>query len=696
MSFKDWGIRTKLLVLVAVMGLIIAAVGFVGYNGLQDSIAYSDRVEGNLREALTGSRINTNTAVLNRVEFRLAAEPSAEQVALAVKAIEAERKLFESRLVEIKRSANAAQERQIAVIEESYRGYLARLEDTLARARQYGGEAASNEANRKIIEAARAGEDQASKLRMAMREYLTYASERADALSVEAKQAASRATTTMIWVAALGVIGGIVFGYLLSTFAIGRPLAASVAGLNELARGKRQVEIYGLGRKDEVGDIAAALQVFKNNVERVDALQQEQAQAKSRAEADKRAAMMRLAGEFESAVGGIVKSVSTAASELQVSAESLTTTAELTSRQATAVAAASEQASTNVQTVASAGEELSSSISEIGRQVGQSTHIAGQAVVEAQSTDAKVQGLAEAAQRIGDVVRLINDIAGQTNLLALNATIEAARAGEAGKGFAVVASEVKSLANQTAKATDEIAAQISAIQAATRESVEAIQSIGRTIGEVNEIATTIAAAVEEQGAATAEIARNVQEAARGTHEVSSNIGGVTESANKTGSTASEVLGAAQSLATQSEALQGVVDGFVMEVRIAGMSALEVIEAAKKDHRAFTQKVLDAVDGKVKVMTEMLSDHRHCRLGRWYDKANELVRQQPAYAELAGPHARVHAAGKRVIEILHRDGPGAARGACQELEQASSEVLRLLDKLEEQLKAAEQQQTAIAA
>ena len=272
--------------------------------------------------------------------------------------------------------------------------------------------------------------------------------------------------------------------------------------------------------------------------------------------------------EFDLTVSEIIKSVASAATELQGSAQSMNVTAERTSSKTNTVAAASEEASTNVQTVASASEELSSSIAEIGRQAGMSTKIAGQAVEEAHRTDEKVQGLAAAAQKIGDVVTLINDIAAQTNLLALNATIEAARAGEAGKGFAVVASEVKSLANQTAKATEEIAEQIKTMQGATQESVDAIQSIEKTITEMNQIATSIAAAVDEQDAATNEIARNVQEAARGTQEVSSNILSVAEAASETGAAAGEISSSSDLLARQAEALRQQVDTFLEKARAA--------------------------------------------------------------------------------------------------------------------------------
>lgn len=273
-----------------------------------------------------------------------------------------------------------------------------------------------------------------------------------------------------------------------------------------------------------------------------------------------------LADNFETNVKGVVDAVAAAATEMTASAQSLTVTAEETSRQSTAVAAASEQSNANVQTVASAAEQLSASVAEISRQVSKSVSIASSAVEAARRTDETVQGLANAARKIGDVAKLISDIAGQTNLLALNATIEAARAGEAGKGFAVVASEVKNLANQTARATDEISAQISAIQSATDQSVEAIRTIAGTIDEMSHISTSISTAVTEQGSATREIARSVQEAASGSAQVSTNIAGLSQAAAETGTSASQVLSASGELSQQAERLRAEVDQFLAMVR----------------------------------------------------------------------------------------------------------------------------------
>jgi methyl-accepting chemotaxis protein len=401
------------------------------------------------------------------------------------------------------------------------------------------------------------------------------------------------ATQWILLAVGLGIAGVVAF---FSVRSIVTPVVAMTGAMDKLAGGDKTVEIPGTERTDEIGEMAAAVQIFKDNMIKNEemAVEQKRMEEEQKVAEEKRmatekaaedaerqrqdqeseekakraAALDGLNAEFDEKATKALESVSAAASQMKSSAETMSSTAEETNAQSTAVAAAAEQASANVQTVATAAEELSASINEITRQVSQSSEIASNAVVEAQRTDEQVQGLARAAEKIGEVVGLISDIAEQTNLLALNATIEAARAGDAGKGFAVVASEVKNLASQTATATSEIEAQIGAIQTATQEAVVAIQGIGKTISEVNEITTTIASAVEEQSAATQEIARNVEQASAGTSEVTSNITGVTQAAGETGHAAGQVLEAAGGLAQYADDLRDDVRKYLEDVKSA--------------------------------------------------------------------------------------------------------------------------------
>ncbi|MCJ2078392.1 methyl-accepting chemotaxis protein [Methylobacterium sp. E-016] len=349
---------------------------------------------------------------------------------------------------------------------------------------------------------------------------------------------------------------------------IARPLDRIIAAMGRIAGGDATVAVPGRGRRDEVGAIAAAIQVFKDNLIRARTLEAESEAARAGAAVQRAAAMRAVADGFEQAVGGIVGTLAASATELQATARTMTATASETADRSATVAAAAEEAASNVNTVAAAAEELGASVAEIGRQVSGSADLAQAAVAQADDTVRLVDALSRAAGRIGDVVGLIADIAGQTNLLALNATIEAARAGEAGRGFAVVASEVKALAAQTGRATEEIAGQVTQIQGATGQAVEAIAAITRRIRDIDAMATTIAAAVEEQGAATREIVRNVGQAATGTGAVTSTIAGVASAAEETGAAAAQVLTSAGALSRQSGHLGAEVDRFLATVRAA--------------------------------------------------------------------------------------------------------------------------------
>src|SRR5215470_16377280 len=377
------------------------------------------------------------------------------------------------------------------------------------------------------------------------------------------------ATERLILMLAIGgFVLGAVWAFMLAR-GISRPMTAMCRAMRELAGGNFDVVLPGLGRRDEIGEMAGAVEEFK--VQAVAKAERDAAASEAQnkeASAARRAELIRFADDFESKVGAIVSNVSASAVHLEAAASTLTRTAETTQTLSSQVAGVSEQASANMQSVATATEELSASVEEIGRQVRDSSRIAEGAVVQAKETDSRIGKLSHAAQQIGEVVKLITAIAEQTNLLALNATIEAARAGEAGRGFAVVASEVKSLASQTAKATDEISSHIAGMQGATAESVAAIKEIGTTIGQISTIATSIASAVEQQGAATQEIARSVQNVAQGTQTAATDIGQVNRGAAETGSASEEVLNSAKTLSSESTRLRAELDRFMANIRAA--------------------------------------------------------------------------------------------------------------------------------
>ncbi len=387
-------------------------------------------------------------------------------------------------------------------------------------------------------------------------------------LETESETSIGQTEQLILMLAAGGTLLGAILALVLGT-GISRPMIAMCKAMRELASGNFDVVLPGLGRKDEIGEMAGAVEEFK--LQAVAKAERDAAASEAQnkeAGAARRAELIRFADDFETAVGAIVSNVSASAVQLESAASTLTRTAETTQTLSNQVAGVSEQASSNMQSVATATEELSTSVEEIGRQVRDSSRIAEEAVVQAKQTDGRIGKLSHAAQQIGEVVKLITAIAEQTNLLALNATIEAARAGEAGRGFAVVASEVKSLASQTARATDEISSHIMGMQGATAESVAAIKEIGATIGQISTIATSIASAVEQQGAATQEIARSVQNVAQGTQTAATDIGQVNRGAAETGTASEEVLHSAKTLSSESTRLRAELDRFMANIRAA--------------------------------------------------------------------------------------------------------------------------------
>ena len=556
---KNIRIGMKVVSVVILLAVIaIAAVGYAVYSMTDIGATYSRLVNGTAKETLAVSRANRFVQTTRADLFTIIAETDPAELQKLTTALDADAAKFHE-FIDAAKAARPEEAAKFDPIVGEYDRLLAFMKEAAA----LGLVNKNQEAITLVHDKVREPLAQLTKDILAVAEATV--KEQDEQAAGAADQTSSAITLTLILVG-VGLVVGVGLALFVSRVGIVGPIAAMTKAMQDLAGGNKETVIPATDHGDEVGAMAKTLQVFKDNMIEAERLRLEQEETKRRSEAERRKAMLDLADSFEANVGGVVGSVTTAAQQLQNTAQSMSATAEQTTRQSSAVAAASEETTQNVQTVASATEELSASISEITSQVTESTRIVGEAVAQANDTNAKVQSLAEAAQKIGDVVRLINDIAGQTNLLALNATIEAARAGEAGKGFAVVASEVKTLATQTAKATDEIAAQVRSIQDATASSAEAIETITKTIGRVSEISTAIASAVEEQGAATQEISRNVQQAAQGTQEVSANSTGVSEAARQTGLAANEVLQSAGVLSRDGATLRTQVDEFLRTVR----------------------------------------------------------------------------------------------------------------------------------
>ncbi|MGG5808381.1 methyl-accepting chemotaxis protein [Falsiroseomonas sp. CW058] len=558
------GILAKILI---ALGALATAAVIVGVVALSTKQRIADDFEKVVEEMMPGTlalaRMNRNTSEFAALTYRaiLAAQDPA-QLALVAQQRDAAVRTFNQRLTEARQRLprKAAELTQVEAKFREVSGHAGAALDA-ARDPNGGQDRARSIMRERFIPPYEALRDELVRM-------TNLAVDEAEAESANARADVAAATWTISALLGAGlVLAGALSAWLL-LFGTARPVGALGAATARIAAGELDEPVPGTQRRDEAGSLARSLEVLRETARRARALEAEATAARERAEAERRAAALASADGVEAAMGGVVRALAASATELQATAESLDGTARRTAEQAASVAAGATQASANVQTVAAAAEEMNSAIGEITRQVGQAANMARRAVEDSRRTDATVRGLSESAARIGDVVKLISDIAGQTNLLALNATIEAARAGDAGKGFAVVAGEVKQLAAQTAKATEEIGRQIGEIQGATEQAVEAIRTIGTRVEEVDQIAAAIAAAVEEQGAATQEIARSVGEAAQGTNDVSASVSRVTAGVEETTQALVGLRDATGDVARQGTALKAALDQALQTMRAA--------------------------------------------------------------------------------------------------------------------------------
>ncbi|UPK32800.1 HAMP domain-containing protein [Bradyrhizobium sp. 186] len=565
MSFlNNLKIVWKVALIVAVMGCAMVAVAGFGTRELSATVDGFADLSAAQSAALNLTRAQRRAETYHAALYAIFTEATEAGNTKRFKVAKENRDGI-AKFLEAAEQDDATRAKEIKGIGDQLKAVFAGCDPVLTD----GTQASSIEENAKAAE--RAHKECDPLMDAALARIAQFVTETAQAVS-KRKEAINRdarsATWTVIGVSASGLIVGIAIAFFIGLNAMSRPIARLKLAMEGLARNDLKTEVPEKDRRDEIGDMAKTVEVFKTNALEVERLKAAQAEVEQQAAEQRRRDMVNLADGFERAVGEIIETVGSASTELEASSSTLATTAQRAQELTSVVVAASGEATGNVQSVATATEELSSSVNEISRQVQESARMASEAVNQARTTTERVSELSVAATRIGDVVELINTIAGQTNLLALNATIEAARAGEAGRGFAVVASEVKTLAEQTAKATGEISQQISGIQTATQESVSAIRDISATIERLSEVSSTIAAAVEEQGAATQEIARNVQQAAHGTQRVSTNIADVQRGAAETGSASSQVLSTAKMLATDSNRLKDEVGKFLSTVRAA--------------------------------------------------------------------------------------------------------------------------------
>ena len=561
-------IITKILIVIGFLGAIAGGLSYIAITGMNEMNASSERMDRAATNARLVASLGANILAIGRAEVQLGTDPRPDSIARIRALVDAERAGFSDRLSRVRDSSTGDTRARADQVAAEWEAFVGGVEQTLAAASRVEGFELT-ESTAELREQLQQSEQRVNALRRTLLDVARDLENRVGDLKDEATAQYETSSRLLMIVTIVGILLGIGVGFAIAKFGIADPLRRLVAMVQRLAGGEFDIEIEGRERKDEVGEIAQAVEAFKVKLaEEARQEAEEKIENDRKLAAQRRIEMNRMADDFENAVGEIVNIVSSAATELQAAAGTLTASAEETSSQSASVAAAAEQAAVNVQTVASAVEELASSAGEIGRQAEQSREVAGRAVSEATRTTDRMGELRTNADQIGAIISLIDEIAEKTNLLALNATIEAARAGDAGRGFAVVANEVKGLAEQTAKATAEISAQIKSMQSSTLEASEAISGIGRTIDDMSNISAAIFAAVGEQGNTTTEVARNVQQASQGAEEVTSNIVGVTQAAQEASSASAQVLSSASELAQQSEVLRSRMAEFLQTVRAA--------------------------------------------------------------------------------------------------------------------------------
>jgi methyl-accepting chemotaxis protein len=560
-------ILTKILSVIMLLSVIAIAMAVLGIGSLKSLNDATNRMEISAEKAMLSQQLAVNLVTMNRAEFQMSTDPQEHSRKAARQTIDHETRLFTERLQTLTAKADNETRHYVTELAEEWTKYRAEIENTYRAAEAVNNFQMSAEMDNLRKEAMSSAE-LANVLRGTLNEFSEKLQKKVAQESTAATVEYAQTSQMLIVTAVIGIAFGLIAGFLIGQFGIAKPIRSMVAALQRLASGDYNLNIEGLGRKDEVGDIAKTAEVFKENGLAKIRLEDEQKETAARTAAQRKADMQRLADDFQQSVGAIVDVVASAATEMQATANQLTASAQETSAQSSSVSAAADLASSNVTSVAGSAEEFGASVSEIGRQAERSSQMTRSAVTEIEAAAVTVGELSQAAARIDNIVDIISTIADQTNLLALNATIEAARAGEAGRGFAVVASEVKELATQTAKATAEISTQLAGIQASTDKAVSAIEGVTKTVHEIDTTASAISAAVEEQTAATREIINAATQASLGTGEVTSNISGVATAAEQTGMAASQVQTSSADLAQQAEQLRYQMNEFLENVRAA--------------------------------------------------------------------------------------------------------------------------------